>query len=160
MSSIFPQQTVFTWKLTQLPTSSNEHTNTLTKLTKWHTHRDVSTVNYPIKASSNKGPLGFLRGTLTQNFTFFAISQPRMPLRSNFHSVKKDLDAENALYWVISLPPRPAPMLENLRYILMSVHILEHFFIQTTPSSTHLPTYKWTLLILGKRCPKHGWPPV
>ncbi len=65
-------------------------------------------------ASPNKGAPCFLRGTLTQNFTFLAISQPKMV---RFSFCKKPLVAENALYSAISLLTRPAPLLENLRYI-------------------------------------------
>ncbi len=71
--------------------------------------RKLNTVNSPIKA-----PLCFLRGTLTQNFTFLAISEPKMV---RFSFCKKSLEAENALYSAISLLTRPAPLLENLRYM-------------------------------------------
>ena len=65
------------------------------------------TVNSPKKA-----PPCFLRGTLTQNFTFFAISRPKMV---GFSFCKKPLETENALYSAISLLTRPPPLLENLR---------------------------------------------
>ncbi len=65
-------------------------------------------------ASPNKGAPCFLRGARTQNSTFLAISQPKIV---RFSFCKKPLEADNALYFVISLLPRPAPLLENLRYL-------------------------------------------
>ena len=63
---------------------------------------------------SNKGTPCFLGGTLTQNFTFLAMSQPKM-IRFSF--CKKSLEVGNALYSPISLLTRPAPLLESLRYL-------------------------------------------
>ncbi len=63
-------------------------------------------------ASPNKGAPSFLRGTLTQNLTFLAISQPKMV---RFSFCKRPLEAENVIYSTISLLTRPAPLLENLR---------------------------------------------
>ena len=56
-----------------------------------------NTVNSPIKAPLpiKVPPLCFLRSTLTQNFTFKAISQPEMV---RFSFCKKPLEAKNALY--------------------------------------------------------------
>ena len=45
------------------------------------------------------GPPCFLRGNLTQNFTFLAISQPKMV---RFSFCKKPLEAETVLYSTIS----------------------------------------------------------
>ncbi len=64
-------------------------------------------------AFPNKGAPRFLRGTLRQNFTFLAISQPKMV---RFSFCKELLEAENALYSAISLSTRSKPLLEHLRY--------------------------------------------
>ena len=73
----------------------------------------IHTVNSPIKAPLPiKAPPLFSEGCPDSNFHVFGCIS-----WSDFHSVKKPLEAENVLYLSIFLLTCPAPLLENLQYM-------------------------------------------
>ena len=77
-------------------------------------------------ASPYKGAPCFPDTQSMGSWTFLAISQPKMV---RFSFCKKPLEGGNVLYPIGAppkvLPQRPAPLLENLRYITCQIHGFE-----------------------------------
>ncbi len=87
------------------------------------------------RASPNKGDPLFSEGYPNSKFHVLAISQPKMV---RFSFCKKPLEAENVLYSTISLPTRPAPLLENLWYSALLVDLDSHCYLSSSLMRTEV----------------------